>query len=415
MKREARPGRIRGAKHEFLIVAAGASCSALLRLGVLALAGRQLGPEGYAGFAVLWGGFYALAGFLSGIQQETARSVSADDGKERPRQAPPIGGSLGLGALTAGGVLLTSWIWIPSGEGLESVLTSIVLALGVLSLTLYVSLCGSLAGISAWRSLAYLVVGEALLRLLVAPVVLSANHGVVAQTVVVTVGPLAAAAALSLSHARRALTVPGSTTTSGHVRRCFQAGATTGSSALLISGFPLLILLTSPATLEPESGVLFAAITLTRPCCLFPLNGVRLRLVTWITAAHPTPSVRFVRRATLAVLGVAGGVALMTGLLGAPVLRATFGNDFDLAPLTMAALGATAVLTGVLTVTGVALVAADRHMASMVGWLLAVAAASVVFAMPLDLEPRCVLGLAIGPVVGIAFHGYAFARSRSRA
>ena len=61
-------------------------------------------------------------------------------------------------------------------------------------------------------------------------------------------------------------------------------------------------------------------------------------------------------------------------------------------------------LVSLLTLTGAASLALDRHTAYVVGWVGATAAAAVVLAMPLSMETRVVTALLVGPLVGMPLH-----------
>ena len=70
------------------------------------------------------------------------------------------------------------------------------------------------------------------------------------------------------------------------------------------------------------------------------------------------------------VLGVVGGVAtLLAAAIGPEVVRAVFGDQYATKATDLAALTGGSVLIGLLVVSGLALVAADRHTASTTGWL----------------------------------------------
>jgi hypothetical protein len=74
-------------------------------------------------------------------------------------------------------------------------------------------------------------------------------------------------------------------------------------------------------------------------------------------------------------------------------------------------LTAGAVSVALLTLTGAATVAAALHRAYSIGWVGATVAAAALLTLPLDLESRTVVALLCGPLVGIAVHLAALARS----
>ena len=64
-----------------------------------------------------------------------------------------------------------------------------------------------------------------------------------------------------------------------------------------------------------------------------------------------------------------------------------------------------------LTVTGAATVAAALHRAYSLGWIGATLAAGLLLMLPLPLESRTVVALLCGPLIGIAAHLVALAKS----
>ena len=387
------------------VLTAGSLAAAFAGFLVLAAAGHRLGPDGYAQFAVLWGAFYAVAGFLSGLQQETSRSVSIGRSSHSPdRGVPPIVGSLILGVLSAAifGIVAPRLGALATND-IEP-MAWFVLSMGVVPLALYVSLCGSLAGLGHWRSLAGLVTAEGVIRLPLVPLLLTQGAKSVEHAALTVAGPCIALLALITSQTRAVAAVRGVTNFRGHLSRSCLAGITTGCSGLLISGFPVLFLIASGGPLTAEVGVIFAAITLTRAPILVPLNGLRLRLITWLTSHPVLDSSRDVAR----LVGLSIGASLVFGVccaaLGPVILQIAFGSAFHMSSLVLGGLGVSAVLTGLLTITGIVLVAADEHPGASAGWVTALLATTAAFALPLPTESLSVMALSVGPTVGVAVH-----------
>jgi Na+(H+)/acetate symporter ActP len=97
--------------------------------------------------------------------------------------------------------------------------------------------------------------------------------------------------------------------------------------------------------------------------------------------------------------------------LGPWLLRQAFGPEYQTSGALLAWLTAGAVSVALLTLTGAATVAAALHRAYSIGWVGATVAAAALLTLPLDLESRTVVALLCGPLVGIAVHLAALARS----
>jgi O-antigen/teichoic acid export membrane protein len=108
----------------------------------------------------------------------------------------------------------------------------------------------------------------------------------------------------------------------------------------------------------------------------------------------------------LGLLGV-----LAAGLFGPWLLRFGFGEQYRAGGALLAWLTAAAVAIALLTLTGAAAVAAALHRAYSVGWVSATVVSTLLLLLPLTLQTRTVVALMCGPVVGIAVHLAALART----
>jgi hypothetical protein len=187
------------------------------------------------------------------------------------------------------------------------------------------------------------------------------------------------------------------------IKRSIATIAAASCSSLLISGFPFLFSLTSAEPLGASSGVLFAAVSLTRAPLLIPLGVYQLPLLGALSSrrAHVVPLV--VR--TLVII-VCGGciITAAAGMLGPMVLSILFGNEFLVSNGLIAALTGAAVCMVALTLTGMVLLVRERHRANTIGWVLAAVVTGLTLALPLPLNTRAVIALYAGPMTGMAAH-----------
>ena len=174
-------------------------------------------------------------------------------------------------------------------------------------------------------------------------------------------------------------------------------------------GFPVLLKATSNQ-LGAQGGVIILAVTLTRAPLLIPLFGMQSNLIAHFVDKR-TERLRTLIVPAVVVGGIGAVGVLAAGLLGPWLLRIGFGSGYHASGGLLAWLTAAAVAIAMLTLTGTAAVAAALHRAYSLGWVGATVASTLLLLLPLPLETRTVIALLCGPLVGIAVHLTALARS----
>jgi O-antigen/teichoic acid export membrane protein len=174
-------------------------------------------------------------------------------------------------------------------------------------------------------------------------------------------------------------------------------------------GFPVLLKATS-GDLGAAGGVVILAVTLTRAPLLVPLTAMQGNLI-----AHFVDQRTHRLRALVAPAALVAGLGLVgvigAWLLGPWLVREAFGAQYRADGVLLAWLTAAGIAIALLTLTGAAAVAAALHRAYAVGWISATVASALLLLLPLNLETRTVIALLCGPMVGIAVHLAALARS----
>ena len=373
---------------------------------------RLLGAASYAEFSVLWGLFFALAGLLLGLQQELTRSVSSarllPEGQRRSRV---LYASLIHGAILASLVLLSGPLWAPNVFGPGWPWITLAIAAGLCAYVFIITVNGSLAGRRAWRVYAGVITADAALRFaLVVAVCLAGGH-LIGWAWAVAGGSLAWLFFLPIRAVRSALRARGDVGTGVLVSRSAHAMVATGCSALLIAGFPLLLRVTSQGQLDARAGVILAAIIVTRSAVLLPMIAYQAVAITYFVEHRHELTSRLLR--LLGLLAVGGALAAAGGVLVGPiVLRLLLGAQFQTSGPLVGQLVGAAVALAMLTLSGTALLAANKHGRAAVGWLVATLVTTIVLALPLSVETRCVLGLGLGPLVGLVVHLLALAHAK---
>ena len=413
------------AGHATGIMAASVTAAASSLL-ITVISARTLTVAQNKEFLVFWGFMFGIFGVISGIQTESTRAAlagrktaaepaepvesaepSGPPGPAAParRRARILATALLLGLVIAALTLLTAPAWVPSLTPSTGPLTAALIAAGVWGYAGQASLSGVLAGTRSWNLYSALMAAEALLRLLLTLLV--------AVVVSSLIGLEAAAAAPALVWllfllipAARALA--GSRADVGAARLTsfsLQAMLSSASWAVLVTGFPTLLEITSPGADAAEVAIVILAVSLTRSPIMIPLQAFQGVLITTIADTEPSRRLAGVTR----ILGtlLAGGTVLAAAaaLAGPWLVRTVYGPRYDPSPWLLGLLTLAAVSMASLVLTGASTIALNNHRAYTLGWVLAaLTAVLLLWLLPLSVSPRAVLALGLAPLSGICVH-----------
>lgn len=389
--------------------AVGSAVSGALALVALALVARHRGPGEYASFAVLWGCFFGIGGCLAGYQQELTRSLVRyeDASHVGPSRfalattsfilaAPPaaLAGGLAMAVTDGAG---TAW-W-----------TGLVIALGVLGLSILVQVNGVSAAHDRWGVMAGVAATDAILRTVAIAFAVALGDGG-GLTVAIVIGALAWLPLASVLSVRQALLAETPASLGAIAPRAYAAMVSAGCAALMIAGFPFLFGLVRTGSLDRDDGVLLAALTLVRSPMLLVAYAYRPVVLSILLGASDWART-LVRLLCWCAMG-GGALIVLAGAIGPWGIRMIAGGAFGINRSDTALMAAGAVLLILLIVTGVTLVVLGAHARSTQGWLVALVATCA--ALVLGPTARFdVLGAGlIGPAAGLAWHGVALARMR---
>lgn len=376
---------------------------------------RQLGPDAYAVFAVFWATLYLVVGGLSGIQQEITRASHAIEPGTRERASR----ARTFGLLAAGAVFVlvvgTAPLWAhavfpASGWGLVW-----PLAVGASSYVLVAVLSGSLYGISQWRSLALMIAFDGVLRLVLVAVAAALTDDLVVVAWLVAL-PFPLAILLLWPVIRGGLVGrsdldAGYRTLTWNVARTILASV---STAVLVSGFPLLIGVASDGVPAALLGELIFTLTLTRA----PLIVTVMSLQSFFVVRFRDAPERSARLLVVLLAVVLAGGAILSALawwLGPAVFALVSGGPTTIAGEYIAVLVVSSALVGALCLTAAAVLARAQHFVYSLGWVAGAVVTIVAMALPLEFSARVVLALLAGPVAGLAVHAAYLIGSRSSA
>lgn len=357
--------------------------------------------HGYNSFLAYWGLFFACTGLIDGITQETTRAVAASREMDVRGSANPWKLGAAVGAVVAAVVLLAGLFAmsriVPTHPGTATGL----LALGLISYAFQAVLSGVLSGSGLWNRYAALVALDSGVRLVLAVVVWALGGGLVEFLAITVIGALSWAVILAFAPVRVHLDVD----RGAFLRRVGSAMVASGASAALITGFPTAASAAFPAaTAGATVAAINNAVMLTRAPVLVPLQRFQSALV-----------VRFVERrdnvykALAAPVGAILGVGLIgfaaAWLIGPWILRVAYKPELFVGGLTLGLLTFASAFMGMLMITGVAVLALERHAFYVAGWLAATATAfAVLFLAPWGVTATVVVALFAGPIVGALVH-----------
>lgn len=365
---------------------------------------RQIGPAAYAVFAVFWAALYLIIGGLSGIQQEITRATFSIEygSRKRPSRARNFAGLAAVLVVATTAVTAPLWATVVfPGFGWSLVWP---LAVGSSAYVLVATLCGSLYGVSQWRSLALMIATDGVLRFVMLAIALALTRDLVVLAWVVALPfPLTIMLLWPVIRGRfvgRSDLDVGYRALTWNVSRTVFASV---STAVLVSGFPLLIGLTARGENPALIGELIFTITLTRAPLIITAMSLQSYFVvhfrdhpdTWWKSFLSVQGVVVVMAAVLAMLGWWLGPAVFTWVSGARTVLDGF---------LIMILVASSALVGALCVSAPAVLARSAHSVYSLGWITAAAVTTIVMASPMDFLPRISVALVLGPVAGLVVH-----------
>ncbi len=389
----------------FAIILMATAIAGVASYAVTILIPNQIGLAKYALFAVFWSSVYLAVGALGGIQQEVTRATlpareGIIDGSFRACRFGIIAG-LAVFATIAG----TAPLWERSVFPTEGWSLILPLAVGVASYVMVAVLAGSLYGVIAWIPLAFMITVDALLRVAFLSITLVFTHNIVALAWAVAVPfPLTLLTLwpfIRLSIVGRSRIDDGYRALAGNVARTVLAATGT---AIMVTGFPLLLGLTSHSEQPATVGMFIVAITLTRAPLIVVALSLQSYLIVHFRDNAGTFWTYFFR--LLGVTFVAGVVLAVAGwLFGPTVFHLIFPNTLQPDAPFFAILACSSALVTALCITAPALLARSKHFVYSTGWVAAAFTTIAALLLPLDFASRTVTALTVGPIVGLVIHG----------
>lgn len=371
------------------------------------LVGKLLSPADYGVFSSFWGLLMGLGSALSPLEQELSRQ-SAVASLEGGKAGKPALRALVIGMIIV--VVIAGLSLVPAiSERVYSGHTelAVIVLCGAISFACQFAARGLLVGQHKIRAYSWLVIAEAVVRMLgLGAVVVAAMTGLVPFAVAAALGSFAwllflrPAAALLDPHAEGESWRP-------LIGRIVLLLVGSGLAASVIGGYPTLIKLLAPTPDETDFGVLAAALMVARvPLLLLsPLQALAVpasvRLSSTDEGMHKLR--RMLALGTLGTLVLAAVGALVGFLIGPWLIKLLFKAEYVAQGWWMTGLvWGTVLLTAMQLMTAV-LVARTQANKVLLTWAsVAATTALILLLFPGDAILRAVVGLAAGPTVGLA-------------
>ncbi|ADX73672.1 hypothetical protein Asphe3_25440 [Pseudarthrobacter phenanthrenivorans Sphe3] len=376
------------------------------------MASHALTKEENAEFLSFWAALFFVYGVMGGIQTESTRASSVvavrdlSDTKRHPR--------LMAAGLMSGGVgALVIAVISPALATFSLFQHPHIIAVGlILTAILYSghsALAGILQGSSHWSTYGRFLILDGMLRLACISAAAAWSLGLLGLEVACFCALGAWLLMLAFSRiARQSLQIRADVPLRKLLSQIFHAVVSSISSAALVVAFPLLLKLTTPASVFEQSAPLLLAISMTRAPIMVPLQAFQGVAITHVVKAG-SEGWRALHRPILLLL-VAGALGAVLAFVFGPSLMLLFGAEYGVSGLTLALLTLASLVMALLTLTGTAALSTGHHRAFSSGWATATAVAVAVLLLPLSVEVRCILSLTVGPAVGILVHLLALRR-----
>ncbi|WP_291313316.1 hypothetical protein [Corynebacterium sp. UBA2622] len=359
----------------------------------------------YRYFTAFWGLFFATAGMIDGLTHETTRAVAGARETGHTGNANPwrFGGWVAAVVVVLG--LLCGWLLMPRVIPSSPVLATGLLVMGLSSYIFQALLSGALSGNRQWGSYAALIAADSGIRLALALVAWRAGWGIPAFLGITVVGAFSWVVFIVANTG-----APVDVNEREFLRRACSAMVASGASAALITGFPTAANAAFPLSEGAAVSALINAVILTRAPVLVPLQRFQSALVVrFVEQRHRVFSA--LAAPIAAVLGIGAVGFLAAWLIGPWILRLAFKPEMFVPGLTLGALTLASAFMGSLMITGIAVLAQEKHAWYVSGWVIAsVVSFTLMFVLPFGVAPTVCIALFAGPIAGSVVHAVGLTR-----
>jgi O-antigen/teichoic acid export membrane protein len=325
-------------RRDAALMSVGTLASGVLAYAFNVLAARSLGPESYGAIGALWAGMFLLAVLLfRPLEQTISRAVSHQlahgiDARPVVRSAARLAAGVTLVATAS---CLALWGPITNGLFGGRAALTVALIVGLAGYAASYFARGVAGGVRWFGGYGLVLLADGAIRVLVAlPLIFVASPTVAAVAIAAAAGA-GAVAPLCSRHRGALRRLDGAEGAGYSVREAgrfaLPAAVIAGCEQILISGGPLLVLISGGEHAAAAAGVLFAATLLVRaPVFLF--QGVQASLLPNLTRFEAQGDQARLRRATAITALITAGLAVLLALgalaAGPWTMGLLFGDGF---------------------------------------------------------------------------------------
>jgi hypothetical protein len=378
---------------------------AILGGGFLALAGHVLSSSEFTEFLAVWGLVSLVGTVLASLEWEVSRATATRIENAEPhgspmRRAPSAFLPVTIwAAAIATLAMLILCIWAVPTILRGSWLAAFFLLLGVAGIPFQASTRGILAGQRRVRQFSAVLVGEVLIRLVLAPVLLIIDADIVGWIAVLAAGSWA-----WLLVAPRLL-FTGSSIGGGVTAR--QVASKFGtliigaiSYAAMLMAYPTILAAVDANEHPTYVAALGSALVLSRLPALLVLPLLPL-LISYLVRREGSASIRW--PIILLVMSGLTSLILIGSALGPAAIRIAFGDRYELTGWTFGALLASCLLLVLTSVLSSDVVARGHHVLSSGAWLIGAAATgTLLIFMSVDVGVLYPIAILFGSALALA-------------
>lgn len=380
-----------------------------------ALVFREVGSVQYVWFAAYWSTLHLVVGSLSGVEQEFARATKKTNISTSKTKSPSRVFAIGFAVIVTFIAITTSGIWAVPVLGDQGPLLVLPFAVGAATFVFVATIGGTLYGLSRWNLLALMIAVDAIIRvslLLIALlvtddlVVLAWCVSIAFPLTVIVLWPL-----LQKAISGQTEVDVGLGTLTWNISRTVTASA---SSALLVTGFPILIVLASRGVDLVLIGQLILCITLLRA----PLIVVAMSMQSFLVVKFKDQTISILKLMTAINSGIVIVTAVMTWLaasFGTAALEILSEEKLLITGEILANISISAGLFAMMIVSATPILARGYHFVYSLGWLFSALATVLIMLGSGEFIDRVISAILLGPIVGLIIFLTALLFTRKKA
>lgn len=367
------------------------------------VAAQHLIPTEYTDFSILWSTIFFIVGALSGLQQEITRSTTRGESDDSMVIAKPrfflMAFSVSLGVFCL--VVFLSLLGVFNIVSGGNIPTNYAISFGLAFFVFLSVLLGTMYGRQKWKIIAIIVAGEGITRLLLISVTLfiPSLSSFLPWAIVLPFG-LTVFLTVPLWKASVKEKLNLDVSYIGLTKNSLVTIGASAATAVLISGFPLILRIT---TQETEL-VLLAPIVLVVMLVRAPLVVLAQSMQNFLIVKFSGPmklAIKLFLSLTAALVVFALIAAVVAMIIGPQIIQMVFGTEYEPSGIVLSTVLFSSGILAIQIVSGSLVLARGHHGNYILGWMVSAITTIASLMIPLGVESRVMLALVVGPIAGI--------------